>query len=67
MRKSLKLFRVGLNLTQAEMAEKIGCGRAMYSYVENGKRAGRQMFWNSLQKAFDIPDEEMYGLMKNED
>ena len=46
------------------MAEKIGVSRATYGYVENGNRSGNAEFWGNLQKAFDVPDEDMYKLMK---
>ena len=66
MRKKLKLFRVEKDLTQGEMAEKIGCSRAAYCGIESGSRDGKQAFWEDLQKAFDIPDSEMWALRKNE-
>ena len=66
MRKNLKLFRVSCDLSQGEMAEKIGCTRGGYQAIESGLREGRQKFWDKLQKAFDIPDAEMWSLKKNE-
>lgn len=65
MRINLKIFRVRNNLTQQEISEKIGCQRVTYSAIENGKRNGRQSFWNDLQTAFSIPENEMWELMKN--
>lgn len=64
MRTNLKLFRVARNLSQAEIAEKIGYTRASYSAIEAGKRQGRDAFWNALQQAFDIDDTEMWALKK---
>ena len=46
------------------MAEKIGVSRATYAFVENGKRSGNADFWNNLQKAFDVPDSDMWQLQK---
>ena len=66
MRTALKLFRIGLHLTQAEMAEKMGVDRTLYGYVERGVRDGSISFWNRLQKTFDIPDEEMWKLQKKD-
>lgn len=66
MRKNLKLFRVKQDLTQAEIAAKIGCTRATYSAIESGSRDGRKTFWRDLQKAFGIPDAEMWSLQANE-
>ena len=49
-----------------EMAKKIGCTRATYSAIEAGNRDGRRTFWKDLQRAFNISDEDMWALMKNE-
>lgn len=67
MRKNLKLFRANKFLSQQEMADRIGVTRSTYSSIESGKREGRKTFWKFLQVAFNIPDEEMYGLMKNDE
>lgn len=67
MRMKLKLFRVKHLLSQEEIAERIGFSRAAYAAIEAGKRDGRQAFWIALQKAFDIPDAEMWALRKNEE
>lgn len=66
MRKNLKIFRVKNDLTQEEIAKKIGCTRASYQAIESGQREGRQAFWNDLQNVFHIPDSEMWALKKNE-
>lgn len=65
-RTNLKLLRVQNKLTQEQMAEKIGITRANYAAIENGRRTGRDHFWNSLQKVFNIPDEEMWKLKKKD-
>ena len=67
MRKNLKVFRVQNDLTQAEIADKIGCTRATYSAIECGTREGRKTFWKDLQKAFNVPDAEMWSLTINEE
>lgn len=67
MRTNLKILRVKNNLTQEEMANRIGCTRTTYSSIEKGERNGRQSFWVNLQKAFDIPDNELWGYIKNDD
>lgn len=66
MRINLKIFRIQQHLSQEEICEKIGCSRATYSAIENGVRNGRQTFWKNFQKAFDLPDSDMWALMKNE-
>lgn len=66
MRTNLKVFRIQKHLSQEEMSERIGFSRGAYSAIESGKREGRHSFWMALQKAFDIPDAEMWNLKKNE-
>lgn len=67
MRKNLKLFRVEKNMTQEDIANEIGCTRATYQSVEAGARIGTDAgFWIKLQKAFNIPDGDMWALRKNE-
>lgn len=65
-RTNLKIFRVKQHMTQAEFSEKIGYQRATYAAIEKGKRGGRQRFWKDLQQAFNIPDGEIWELMKND-
>lgn len=64
MRNGLYMFRHGMRLSQREMAEKIGCSRVTYSYIESGARDGRMAFWKKLQTVFGITDEEIGGLMR---
>jgi DNA-binding XRE family transcriptional regulator len=66
MRTNLKLLRVKHGLTQEERAVKIGVTRCTYAAIEIGKRNGREFFWDSLQKAFNLTDEEM-GKMRKKD
>ena len=49
------------------MAEKCGIGRVAYSAIERGNRCGSMRFWKNLQSAFNILDEDMFALMKNEE
>lgn len=64
MRTELKKCRIGLHLTQAEFAEKIGVSRATYSFIERGERSGTASFWAGVQRVSKTPDEEMYKLQK---
>lgn len=67
MRTELKKFRVGQHLTQAEMATKTGVSRPTYRLIENGERSGSHAFWSTLQRVFNIADEDMFKLMKLEE
>lgn len=60
---NLLKMRKRLQLTQAEMADKIGVSRSQYGMVEQGRRQGTHEFWKKLQCAFDVPDNEMWQLM----
>ncbi len=63
-RTALKVFRVKNHLTQQQAAEKIGVTRNTYLHIEYGTRAGTMAFWLKVQNAFQIPDSEMWGLIK---
>ena len=65
-RTELIVFRKRLKLKQEEIAEKIGVTRSAYAQIEKGTRDGKKTFWNALQKAFNIPDAEMWGLMRKD-
>ncbi len=62
----LKQFRIGLQLTQPEIAEMLDISKFSYTAIENGTRDGTPEFWAKLQQRFQIPDSKMYGLMKKE-
>lgn len=59
----LKKFRVGLDLTQAEIAAKMGVTRERYQKAESGAREVRQDFWRQLQAAFNLSDAQIWALM----
>lgn len=63
-RHNLYMLRCDNRLTQAEFAAKIGVSCRGYRNVETGERYGTGEFWAAIQRVFDVPDEEMYGLMK---
>lgn len=65
-RTNLKLFRVKQGLSQQQIADKIGVMRATYSAVELGKRDARDYFWQELQRAFNIPDADMWALKRKD-
>lgn len=66
MRTKLKILRVQHNLTQEQIAQKLNCLRATYTSIESGNRNGKLTFWENLQSAFNIPDEKMWELMRND-
>ena len=66
MRKNLKIFRVFINLTQDEIAKKIGYSTAEYNYIETGKRNPHEVFWNELQKVFRLRNEDIEAFKRNE-
>lgn len=63
---ALKQFRVGEQLTQQEMANKLEISRVTYIAIENGVRNGTVEFWRTVQKTFNVPDSEMWKLQKQE-
>ena len=66
MRRNLKVFRVSKGLRQSDIAKQLGMTSASYSMIEQGKRDGTITFWNKLKETFNIPDCEMWSLMKKE-
>ena len=64
MRTNLKVFRIQRKMTQKEFAKVIGCSLSQYGMIEQGQREGKQTFWNNLQTNFNIPDGQMWELMK---
>lgn len=66
-RKKLKMLRLENNLTQKEMAEKLGRSRAAYIKIEHGERNASRDFWEKLQEVFAVPDADMWELQKGGD
>ena len=67
MRTELKVLRIKSNLTQKELAEKLGVSYPTYNLIEQGKRKGSTEFWANLQKAFNLTDAEMWQLYANKE
>lgn len=65
-RKNLKIFRIRHDLTQSDMAQRIGCSRDAYSAIETGARNPSYEFIENLQAAFDIPNAEVWELLERE-
>jgi transcriptional regulator with XRE-family HTH domain len=64
MRTNLKVFRTAHKLRQTDIAYELGVSRATYSFIERGIRSGSGEFWQTLQRVYNVPDEQMYTLMK---
>lgn len=61
---ALKQFRIGKGYTQKKFATVCKVSDRTYGLIENGKRSGKQAFWDTLQETFNVPDAEMYSLQK---
>lgn len=60
MRKKLKMLRIEHDLTQGEMAKRLGVSRTTYCYIEKGKSNGTMSFWLGLKREFpEIDIDEM--------
>ncbi len=66
-RHNLYMFRCDRKLTKGDMAKKTGVSRTTYTHIEKGERFGSEKFWNNFQGEFNVPDNEMFLLMKNEE
>ena len=60
MRLNLKVLRVTHNLTQQQLANKLGVSVSTYNLIETGKRRGSQEFWEKLQKEFKLEDGDVW-------
>ncbi len=52
-------------LTQEEMARRIGISKGAYSLIEQGKRVGSIKTWVKIQELFGLSDNEVWVLQKN--
>ena len=62
-RLKLKQLRVSLDLSQEQMADRLGISRTMYVAIENGRRYGTLKFWRNLQETFVVPKGEVFEMM----
>lgn len=65
MRTELKVLRVKNQLTQKELADKVGVSLTTYNLIENGSRRGSVKFWQTLQQEFNLEDGEVWKLQQN--
>ena len=67
MRIELKLLRVKNQLTQQQLAEKLGVSYATYNLIERGQRKGSTEVWTKIQQLFNISDADMWKLYANKE
>lgn len=65
MRTELKILRITHQLTQQQLADKVGVSVSTYNLIENGNRRGSQNFWVTLQQVFKLEDGEVWKLQQN--
>ena len=63
-RRNLIAFRARRGLSQEAMAERIGIARGTYGEIERGNRDCKVSAFEAIQRAFGIPDSEMWELTK---
>jgi DNA-binding XRE family transcriptional regulator len=59
----LKQLRIGLDLSQEQMADRLNVSRSQYAAIENGQRYGTLKFWRNLQETFVVPKGEVFEMM----
>lgn len=65
MRLELKVLRTKSNLTQNQMADRLGVTRVNYLLIENGKSNGTLKFWDRLQSEFGLTPKKLDQIRKN--
>jgi transcriptional regulator with XRE-family HTH domain len=58
----LFLLRKNRKWTQAQMGSALGYSKSAIHKVETGLSEGTLEFWRRVQREFNIPDSEMWGL-----
>lgn len=59
----LKQLRIGLDLSQEQMADRLNVSRSQYAAIENGQRYGTLKFWRNLQETLVVPKGEVFEMM----
>ncbi len=54
MRENLKKARKAANMTQQQVADKIGISLVYYQKIEQGSRTGDFEIWDSLEDLFNV-------------
>lgn len=66
MKKNLKLYarRAAKGLSQVEAAKKLDMPINVYTRIEHGETSGKIENWCKIQELYEVPDEEMWDLIK---
>lgn len=64
LRKKLRKFREDLGYTQQSLADEIGISKAVYCYLETGRRDGSVKLWLKIKKALSLTNEELVEVME---
>ena len=60
-------IRASKKIRQDHLSKDLGFGYNYVSRVENGITKGSVEFWNAIQNYFEIPDEEMWGIINGKE
>ncbi|RLZ14324.1 helix-turn-helix transcriptional regulator [Proteus mirabilis] len=63
----IKVARVQLDLTQQQLAEKVGVTRQTISLIERGDYAPSIVLSLKIAQIFNVPVEEIFTLVEGED
>ena len=67
MRTNLRVRRRQRHVRTKDMAERLGVTPAAYTHWENGLREPSIAMWKKIQGILEVPDEEMWSLMQEDD
>lgn len=62
--KKLYMLRINRRWTQEDAAQRLGIPLATYQLIEQGKQAGKASAWAKIQKVYNIPDADMWEIIK---
>lgn len=66
MQYTFKEFRENLNLTQIEMSKSINYSLAYIKKIEAGERKGSIDFWKKIQNVYNVKNDDIWRLIKND-
>lgn len=65
MRENLKNARKAANMTQQQVADKIGISLRYYQNIEQGSRTGDFEIWDNLEDLFNIHQRKLREILDN--